>query len=72
MKYFLTEKKISEVQWILVAGEETFAIPENLRFYVAAKNSSDFHYEIFRLLCRFGSGQSQTGSSPRIGTFFFI
>ena len=44
MKYFLTRKKISEVQWILVAGEETFAIPENLRFYVAAKNSSDFHY----------------------------
>ena len=43
MKYFLPEKN-SEVQWILVAGEETFAIPENLRFYVAAKNSSDFHY----------------------------
>ena len=39
-----TRKKNSEVQWILVAGEETFAIPENLRFYVAAKNSSDFHY----------------------------
>ena len=43
MKYCLPEKN-SEVQWILVAAEETFAIPENLRFYVAAKNSSDFHY----------------------------
>ena len=36
--------KHSDMQWILVAAEETFAIPENLRFYVAAKNASDQHY----------------------------
>ena len=42
----LQEKTVNdqEIQWILVTGEETFAIPENLRFYLAAKNASDPHY----------------------------
>lgn len=29
---------------MLIAPEDAFALPENLRFFVAAKNESDLHY----------------------------
>ena len=33
-----------EIQWILITPEETFALPENLRFFVGHKNHNEFHY----------------------------
>lgn len=42
--HHLFQERKNELQWILVVGEETFAIPENLRFYVASKNPKDKHY----------------------------
>ncbi len=32
------------MQWVLIVPEETFALPENLRFFVAGKNFTDRHY----------------------------
>ena len=34
----------NKIQWILIASEETFALPENLRYFVAPLNSKSEHY----------------------------
>ena len=38
------EEEGDDFQWILFAPENTFALIENLRFFVAPKNSSERHY----------------------------
>ena len=40
---FIDEEKV-DYDWIMVATEDTFVIPENLRYFVAPMNSSIPHY----------------------------
>lgn len=40
----VSEAGPDQPDWVLITTEDTFALPENLRYYVAPLNASEPHY----------------------------